>query len=134
MILQNLHTHSTYCDGKNTISEMVDTAVKKGFSSIGFSSHSYMSFDASLGLSPDDEDSYFEDIRQLLAVLGKLADKGNTVVVIEHNLDVVKVADHIIDIGPDGGQAGGRVVAEGTVMEIATNPNSVTGKFLKEKL
>lgn len=77
---------------------------------------------------------HFEDIRQLLAVLGKLADKGNTVVVIEHNLDVVKVADHIIDIGPDGGQAGGRVVAEGTVMEIATNPNSVTGKFLKEKL
>ena len=77
---------------------------------------------------------HFEDIRQLLAVLGKLADKGNTVIVIEHNLDVVKVADHIIDIGPDGGQAGGRVVAEGTVMEIATNPNSVTGKFLKEKL
>ena len=77
---------------------------------------------------------HFEDIRQLLSVLGKLADKGNTVVVIEHNLDVVKVADHIIDIGPDGGQAGGRVVAEGTVMEIATNPNSVTGKFLKEKL
>ncbi len=77
---------------------------------------------------------HFEDIRQLLAVLGKLADKGNTVVVIEHNLDVVKVADHIIDIGPDGGQAGGRVVAEGTVMEIVANPNSVTGKFLKEKL
>ena len=77
---------------------------------------------------------HFEDIRQLLSVLGKLADKGNTVIVIEHNLDVVKVADHIIDIGPDGGEAGGRVVAEGTVMEIAANPNSVTGKFLKEKL
>ncbi len=77
---------------------------------------------------------HFEDIRQLLSVLGKLADKGNTVIVIEHNLDVVKVADHIIDIGPDGGDAGGRVVAEGTVMEIVANPNSVTGKFLKEKL
>ena len=77
---------------------------------------------------------HFEDIRQLLSVLGKLADKGNTVIVIEHNLDVVKVADHIIDIGPDGGEAGGRVVAEGTVMEIVANPNSVTGKFLKEKL
>ena len=77
---------------------------------------------------------HFEDIRQLLSVLGKLADMGNTVIVIEHNLDVVKVADHIIDIGPDGGEAGGRVVAEGTVMEIAANPNSVTGKFLKEKL
>ena len=77
---------------------------------------------------------HFEDIRQLLSVLGKLADKGNTVIVIEHNLDVVKVADHIIDIGPDGGEAGGRVVAEGTVIEIAANPNSVTGKFLKEKL
>ena len=77
---------------------------------------------------------HFEDIRQLLSVLGKLTDKGNTVIVIEHNLDVVKVADHIIDIGPDGGEAGGRVVAEGTVMEIAANPNSVTGKFLKEKL
>ena len=77
---------------------------------------------------------HFEDIRQLLSVLGKLADKGNTVIVIEHNLDVVMVADHIIDIGPDGGEAGGRVVAEGTVMEIAANPNSVTGKFLKEKL
>ena len=77
---------------------------------------------------------HFEDIRQLLSVLGKLADKGNTVIVIEHNLDVVKVADHIIDIGPDGGEAGGQVVAEGTVMEIVANPNSVTGKFLKEKL
>ena len=77
---------------------------------------------------------HFEDIRQLLSVLGKLADKGNTVIVIEHNLDVVKVADHIIDIGPDGGEAGGRVVAEGAVIEIAANPNSVTGKFLKEKL
>ncbi len=77
---------------------------------------------------------HFEDIRQLLSVLSKLADKGNTVVVIEHNLDVVKVADYIIDIGPDGGEAGGRVVATGTPLEIANNTESITGEFLREKL
>ena len=77
---------------------------------------------------------HFEDIRQLLSVLSKLADKGNTVVVIEHNLDVVKVADYIIDIGPDGGEAGGRVVATGTPQEIANNTESITGEFLREKL
>ena len=77
---------------------------------------------------------HFEDIRQLLAVLNKLADKGNTVIVIEHNLDVVKVADYIIDIGPDGGEAGGRVVATGTPQEIASNSESITGEFLSEKL
>ncbi len=77
---------------------------------------------------------HFEDIRQLLAVLNKLADKGNTVVVIEHNLDVVKVADYIIDIGPDGGEAGGEVVATGTPQEIASNSESITGEFLSEKL
>lgn len=77
---------------------------------------------------------HFEDIRQLLSVLSKLADRGNTVVVIEHNLDVVKVADHIIDIGPNGGSGGGEVVAEGTLSQIVANPNSYTGKFLQEKL
>ena len=77
---------------------------------------------------------HFEDVRQLLSVLAKLADRGNTVIVIEHNLDVVKVADHIIDIGPDGGEGGGVVVAEGTVAEIAANAESITGRFLKEKL
>ena len=77
---------------------------------------------------------HFEDIRQLLSVLSKLADRGNTVIVIEHNLDVIKVADHIIDIGPDGGQSGGCVVAQGTVQQIAANSESVTGKFLREKL
>ena len=77
---------------------------------------------------------HFEDVRQLLSVLAKLADRGNTVIVIEHNLDVVKVADHIIDIGPDGGEGGGEVVAEGTVAEIAANAESITGRFLKEKL
>ena len=77
---------------------------------------------------------HFEDVRQLLKVLALLADKGNTVVVIEHNLDVIKVADHIIDIGPDGGEGGGRIVAQGTLTDIVNNPNSVTGEFLKEKL
>ena len=77
---------------------------------------------------------HFEDVRQLLSVLAKLADRGNTVVVIEHNLDVIKVADHVIDIGPDGGEGGGVVVAEGTVEQIAQNPNSFTGHFLREKL
>jgi excinuclease ABC subunit A len=67
-------------------------------------------------------------------VLAKLADRGNTVVVIEHNLDVIKVADHIIDIGPDGGEGGGEVVAQGTVYEIAENSDSFTGRFLREKL
>ena len=77
---------------------------------------------------------HFEDVRQLLAVLAKLADRGNTVIVIEHNLDVIKVADHIIDIGPDGGEGGGMVVAEGAVQQIAENPKSFTGHFLREKL
>ena len=77
---------------------------------------------------------HFEDVRQLLSVLAKLADRGKTVVVIEHNLDVIKVADHIIDIGPDGGEGGGVVVAEGTVEQIAQNPKSFTGHFLREKL
>ena len=77
---------------------------------------------------------HFEDVRQLLAVLAKLADRGNTVIVIKHNLDVIKVADHIIDIGPDGGEGGGMVVAEGSVQQIADNPNSFTGHFLREKL
>ena len=77
---------------------------------------------------------HFEDVRQLLAVLAKIADRGNTVIVIEHNLDVIKVADHIIDIGPDGGEGGGMVVAEGTVEQIAENQKSFTGHFLREKL
>ena len=77
---------------------------------------------------------HFEDIRQLLSVLSKLVDKGNTVIVIEHNLDVIKVADHIIDIGAEGGEAGGNIVAQGTPAEIAACQSSYTGKFLKEKL
>jgi excinuclease ABC subunit A len=76
---------------------------------------------------------HFEDVRRLLDVLGKLVDQGNTVVVIEHNVDVVKSADWVIDLGPEGGDAGGRVVAEGTpetVGQIAT----ATGEFLSRAL
>jgi len=75
---------------------------------------------------------HFEDIRLLLEVLNKLVDRGNTVIVIEHNLDVVKVADHIIDIGPEGGVGGGEVVATGTPHEVAQCPRSHTGQFLKK--
>ena len=74
---------------------------------------------------------HFEDIRVLLGVLNKLVDKGNTVIVIEHNLDVIKVADHLIDIGPEGGGAGGRLVAQGTPRQVADCPESYTGRFLK---
>ncbi len=77
---------------------------------------------------------HFEDIRQLLEVLSKLVDRGNTVIVIEHNLDVVKVADHIIDMGPEGGAAGGRVVVAGTPAEVAACPESYTGEFLRPLL
>ncbi|NLX23067.1 MAG: excinuclease ABC subunit UvrA [Phycisphaerae bacterium] len=77
---------------------------------------------------------HFADIHNLLNVLTQLVDMGNTVVVIEHNLDVIKCADHIIDLGPEGGQAGGTVVATGTPEQVAANPNSHTGRFLAEKL
>jgi excinuclease ABC subunit A len=77
---------------------------------------------------------HFEDIRVLLGVLNKLVERGNTVLVIEHNLDVIKVADHIIDIGPEGGFRGGQIVATGTPEEIATVKGSHTGKFLAEEL
>jgi excinuclease ABC subunit A len=77
---------------------------------------------------------HFEDVRRLLGVLQRLVDTGNTVVVIEHNLDVVKAADWIVDLGPEGGDEGGRIVAEGTPEEIAATPESYTGKFLREIL
>ena len=73
---------------------------------------------------------HFEDTRKLLDVLNKLVDHGNTVVVIEHNLDVIRSADHLIDLGPEGGAAGGRLIAAGTPEEVAANPTSVTGTFL----
>jgi excinuclease ABC subunit A len=77
---------------------------------------------------------HFEDIRILLDVLNKLADKGNTILVIEHNMDVIKVADYLIDVGPDGGRSGGQIVCQGTPEEVAMSPDSITGKFLKEEL
>jgi len=77
---------------------------------------------------------HFEDVRKLLAVLQRLVDTGNTVVVIEHNMDVVKCADWVIDLGPEGGSGGGRIVAEGTPEAIARVPASYTGEFLRETL
>ena len=75
---------------------------------------------------------HFEDIRQLLSVINKLVDRGNTAIVIEHNLDVIKVADHIIDIGPEGGAGGGEIIAEGTPSDVAHNERSATGEFLRQ--
>jgi len=77
---------------------------------------------------------HFADIHNLLNVLQRLCDMGNTVVVIEHNLDVIKIADYIIDLGPEGGDAGGTVVTAGSPEEIIKNKKSYTAKFLKEKL
>ena len=77
---------------------------------------------------------HFEDIRHLSDVIHKLVDKGNTVLIIEHNLDMIKVADHIIDIGPEGGEAGGTVVAQGTPEEVAAVRQGYTSRFLKEEL
>ena len=77
---------------------------------------------------------HFDDIRRLLDVLHRLVDKGNTVIVIEHNLDVIKTADHLVDLGPEGGNGGGTVVASGTPEDVAAAPASYTGKFLREVL
>lgn len=77
---------------------------------------------------------HFEDIRVLMGVINKLVDKGNTILIIEHNMDVIKLADYIIDIGPEGGKGGGKVVAKGTPEEIADNKKSYTAKFLKKEL
>jgi excinuclease ABC subunit A len=77
---------------------------------------------------------HFEDVRVLLEVLNKLVEKGNTVIVIEHNMDVIKVADHIIDVGPEGGKHGGKILCTGTPEEICTNKKSHTAKYLKQEL
>jgi len=77
---------------------------------------------------------HFDDISKLLSVLHLFADAGNTVIIIEHNLDVIKSADHIIDLGPEGGDAGGEIVASGTPEEVAGNPRSFTGHFLRRVL
>ena len=74
---------------------------------------------------------HFEDVRKLLEVLHTLVEQGNTVVVIEHNLEVIKTADWVLDLGPEGGEGGGRIVAEGTPEDIAANPESHTGRFLR---
>ncbi|MCE7995053.1 MAG: hypothetical protein HEP71_23950, partial [Roseivirga sp.] len=77
---------------------------------------------------------HFQDIQHLLDVLNRLVDKGNTVLIIEHNLDIIKVADHIIDLGPEGGDKGGMIVAEGTPEKVAKSTKGYTAKFLKEEL
>ena len=77
---------------------------------------------------------HFQDIGHLLDVLQRLVDKGNTVLVIEHNMDVIKSADHIVDLGPEGGEKGGRIIALGTPEEVANNPAGYTGKYLKAEL
>jgi excinuclease ABC subunit A len=77
---------------------------------------------------------HFDDIRKLLSVLNRLVESGNTVIVIEHNLEVIKTADHIIDLGPEGGDAGGQLIAEGAPEDLARNPHSYTGQFLKKIL
>ena len=77
---------------------------------------------------------HFEDIKRLLEVLGRLADNGNTVIIIEHSLEVIKTADYIIDLGPEGGDRGGELVAVGTPEEIAAAPDSYTGQFLRQVL
>jgi excinuclease ABC subunit A len=77
---------------------------------------------------------HFHDIKMLLGVLARLRDAGNTVVVIEHNLDVIKTADWVVDLGPEGGDAGGRIVAQGTPEAIAQNEASHTGRYLAQAL
>ncbi len=77
---------------------------------------------------------HYEDVRKLIEILQKLVDKGNAVVLIEHNMDIIKSADYLIDIGPEGGVGGGKIVAKGTPEEVANNPKSYTGKYLKKAL
>jgi excinuclease ABC subunit A len=77
---------------------------------------------------------HFEDVKHLLAVLHRLRDEGNTVIVIEHNLDVIKTADWVIDLGPEGGDGGGAIVAEGTPEQLARAASSFTGRHLKRVL
>ena len=77
---------------------------------------------------------HLEDITRLLTVLNQLVEEGNTVLVVEHHLDVIKCADWVIDLGPGGGESGGHIVAQGPPEEIANNPTSITGKYLKPLL
>ena len=77
---------------------------------------------------------HFDDVRKLLEVLHELVDQGNTVIVIEHNLDVIKTADYILDIGPEGGDGGGELIAYGSPEQVAKSKSSYTGKYLKPLL
>ena len=77
---------------------------------------------------------HYDDVAKLLDVLNKLVDKGNSVVLIEHSMDIIKCSDYIIDFGPEGGLGGGKIIAKGTPEEIANNKNSHTGKYLKKVL
>ncbi len=77
---------------------------------------------------------HYEDVKKLIEILQRLVDKGNTVLVIEHNMDLIKSSDYVIDIGPEGGQGGGQIVAKGTPEEVANVEKSYTGKYLKKVL
>jgi excinuclease ABC subunit A len=77
---------------------------------------------------------HYEDVRKLIEIVQKLVDKGNTVIVIEHNMDIIKSADYVIDIGPEGGDKGGKIVAKGTPEDVANNEKSYTGEYLKKVL
>ncbi len=77
---------------------------------------------------------HIADVHKLIEVLNTLVDSGNTVIVIEHNLDLIKICDHIIDLGPEGGNNGGEIIAEGTPEQVAENINSFTGQYLKSVL
>jgi len=77
---------------------------------------------------------HFEDVKVLLDVLNKLVDKGNTIIIIEHNMDVIKFADHIIDLGPEGGDRGGMIICEGSPEEIVDDKTSYTAKYLRAEL
>jgi excinuclease ABC subunit A len=77
---------------------------------------------------------HYDDVKRLIHILQKLVDKGNTVLVIEHNMDIIKSSDYIVDIGPEGGLGGGKIVAKGTPEQVANNKNSHTGKYLKKVL
>ena len=77
---------------------------------------------------------HWADLDKLIKILHQLADNGNTILVIEHNMDLIKIADNIIDLGPDGGNAGGQIVAQGTPQEVAMVENSYTGQYLKKIL
>ncbi len=77
---------------------------------------------------------HYEDVKKLIEILERLVDNGNSVLIIEHNMDIIKCSDYVIDIGPEGGDKGGEVVAKGTPEDIANNVKSYTGKYLKRHL